>query len=65
MLAEKADKNLRKELQSYAEAWKISQSKEGKNLIDASVSVFLEEFIISRRTFNQYYNFYNQLKGVN
>ena len=65
MLTEKTDKNLRKELESYAEAWKINQSKEGKSLINASASIFLEEFNISRKTFDQYYNFYNQLKGIN
>ena len=56
MLNEKTDKNLRRELESYAEAWKINKSKEGKDLINASVSIFLEEFNISRKTFDYYYN---------
>jgi hypothetical protein len=64
MLADKIDESLREELKLYSEAWRVNKSKEGKCFIDATVSLFLGEFILSQETYDKYYDFYIQLKNI-
>ncbi len=65
MLTQEIDTNLKRELRAYAEAWRNSQSEEGKRVIDASVIVYLEGFNIDREIISNYYTFYDDTKSSN